>query len=358
MDIKYDFQLDLDTDNSHAHQLRAVPPGSRVVEFGCATGYLSRYMSESLRCRVTGVDISAEYAERARPYCERVVVGDLDALDFGAVFEGERYDVALFGDVLEHLKDPRRVLEATRAILNPDGRVIATIPNVAHGDVRMALLAGRFEYQRLGLLDDTHLRFFTYASIKALFEATGFAVVRIERIRQPLFQTELGVDPALVPPGVVEQLNRDPEATTYQFVVIAAPAGESGELRLLNERVADLETHKSRLEAELADSRGQLGRLEAELAAARSQAEEARQAALAAAEEARREAEARLTEATCRHEAERAQLQHTLETARKEAADWHGHFADLEPRFRRLRALSFVNPLVIADTLLRRLTKS
>lgn len=357
MDIKYDFQLDLGTDNSHAHQLRAVPHGSRVVEFGCATGYLSRYMKESLGCRVTGVDISAEYCEAARPYCERTVVGDLDAMDFAAAFGEERYDVALFGDVLEHLKDPQRVLAATREILNPDGRVIATIPNVAHGDVRMALLAGQFEYRRLGLLDDTHLRFFTYASIKAMFEATGFSVVRLERIRQPLFQTELGVDPATVPPGVVEHLMRDPEATTYQYVVIAAPAGQPGELKLRDEQLAMLEAHRTRLEAELTEARTRIGALEGELANAHAQTEAVRQSAESAAHEAAHQAELRLAEAHKRHDDEKTHLQATLDTVRQESGEWKRHFTELEPRFKRMRALSFINPLVIADTLLRRLIK-
>lgn len=264
MDIKYDFQVDLERENSHSLQLRAVAPGSRVLEFGCATGYLSRYMQEQLRCRVTGVELVPEYAERARPYCERVVVGDLDQLDLAAIFGEGRFDVALFGDVLEHLKDPRQVLTSLHGLLEPQGLVVATIPNVAHGDVRLALLAGNFEYRRLGLLDETHLRFFTLASARQLFEEAGFVILSIDRIKQPLFQTELGVDRSQYPAEVLQMVLSDPEATTYQYVIKARPANDLSQLEALRTKVQQLQTENETLRAEAAGSKAWADRVQTE----------------------------------------------------------------------------------------------
>lgn len=342
MDLKYDFAPDLVSDNAHAHQLRAVPTGSRVLELGCATGYLSRYLKEERGCRVVGVELDEAAAERARAHCERVVVGDLDQLVLSDVLDEGAFDVILAGDVLEHLKSPGQVLAAARRVLAPGGRVVATIPNVAHGDLRLALLAGRFTYQRLGLLDETHLRFFTLAGVHALFEQAGYAVHRVDRIRAPLFSTELGVQAADYPPEAVAFVAADPEATTYQFVVVASALDD--EPALVEARLAceAAEAKAAGLTAELAAVRARAEALASELAGAR-QALEAAQSEAAAQADA---TAAALAEAQGAHVAAEAL-----------ARDLRGHFDALEARFKRLRALSWVNPLVLVDALWRRLSR-
>jgi SAM-dependent methyltransferase len=338
-DLKYDFAPDLAGDNAHAHQLGAVPPGSRVLELGCATGYLSRWLVEARGCRVVGVELDPVAAERARAFCERVVVGDLDDPALLAGLAGEAFDVVLAGDVLEHLKDPARVLEAVARLLAPSGRVVATIPNVAHGDLRLALLAGRFEYRRLGLLDETHLRFFTHATVRALFEGAGYAVHRVARIRAPLFGTELGVTPADVPPEAVAFVAADPEATTYQFVVVASREADDPAL------VA------ARLKAEAAEARAQALEAERDRVAAENQAllasrDEAR-SALAAAQAMHQQVAAEV-------EAAHAATREALAAAQARHQDLRTHFDALEARYVRMRKLSLVNPLVLADALWRR----
>ncbi len=339
MDLKYDFLPDVGSDNAHAHQLRAVPPGSRVLELGCATGYLSRYLKEERGCRVVGVELDEAAAERARAHCERVVVGDLDQLDLAALLDEGAFDVILAGDVLEHLKSPGRVLASARRLLAPGGRFVATIPNVAHGDLRLALLAGRFTYQRLGLLDETHLRFFTHAGVLALFEEAGYAVHRLGRIRAPLFTTELGVRAADFPAEAVAFVAADPEATTYQFVVVASSF--DGEPALVAERLA----------REAAETT--VVRLSADLATARLQAE-ALVAELAAAHETLATARAEATTRTAASAAELAAVREACARAESRVQDLRGHFDALEARFKRLRALSWINPLALADALWRR----
>ena len=342
MDLKYDFAPDLTSDNSHAQQLRAVPRGARVLELGCATGYLSRLLRDELGCRVVGVELDEAAAEHARAFCERVVVGDLDQLALAEVLDAGAFDVILCGDVLEHLKDPGRVLAEARKLLAPQGRVVATIPNVAHGDLRLALLGGRFDYRRLGLLDETHLRFFTLAGVQALFEGAGYAVHRVSRIRAPLFGTELEVKAQDYPPEAVAFVAADPEATTYQFVVVASDEADQPMLVAAHLAREAAEARARALEAALAEAQGREAALAAALAAAHAATDQAR------------------TEAAAAHQGAAA-AQATLEATRAEVAAAHaatgelrGHFDALEARFLRMRKLSWINPLVLADALLRR----
>lgn len=149
--------------------------GASVLEVGCATGYMTRFMKESLECRVTAVEIDAAMAEQARPYAHRMIVGDITCPQVWQQIRGG-YDCVMFADVLEHLARPWEVLGQARDWLAPRGVVLASIPNIAHYRIRLKLLAGIFEYKQYGILDDTHLRFFTARTARALFEGAGYEV--------------------------------------------------------------------------------------------------------------------------------------------------------------------------------------
>lgn len=210
--------------STHNLVLQQVPPKSRVLEFGPATGYMSEVLTTRLDCSVVGIEISPEAAELARAHCDEVIVGDADTLDFEEAFGERRFDAVLFADVLEHLRDPGSVLERIRPLLAEDGIVVASVPNIAHGSVRLALLTGEFRYRRVGLLDDTHLHFMTRETLQELFEGSGFLVTDWVRQRLGIDDTEISYSKGSVPPGVREWLERDPEAMTYQFVVRAVPS--------------------------------------------------------------------------------------------------------------------------------------
>jgi hypothetical protein len=115
------------------------------------------------------------------------------------------------------------VLRQARTLLAPGGYVVISIPNVAHGAVRLQLLQGRFDYRPTGLLDSTHIRFFTRDNLEVLLHDAGFAATDFLRTTAGLFETELGLTPDQVPADLVEQVLQDPDATTYQFVVRAVP---------------------------------------------------------------------------------------------------------------------------------------
>src|SRR5207302_3348121 len=156
-DLRYT-KFDDSPGSAHNLVLGLVEPGSRVLEFGCATGYMSQALRDRLGASVIGVELNAEAAQLAAAHCERVLVGDAEELDLEAELGGERFDAILFADVLEHLRDPAAVLRRVRPLVAEGGVVVASIPNVAHASVRLALLGGSFRYREQGLLDESHLR--------------------------------------------------------------------------------------------------------------------------------------------------------------------------------------------------------
>jgi 2-polyprenyl-3-methyl-5-hydroxy-6-metoxy-1,4-benzoquinol methylase len=229
---RYDHRIDPDVDNAHTRVLRLVGERKQVLDLGCATGYLSQALVEGAGCRVTGIERDAEAAEQARKACSRVIVGDVESLDFARELGDERFDVALGADFLEHLRDPVAVLRAVRGFLAPGGYVVASIPNVAHASVLAELFQGRFPYRPTGLLDETHLRFFTRESVHDCFERAGFVVSHLERVRVEPEQTEFATDPSRIPAEVWQAIRAGDESDTYQFVLTAHPAPEGGRARL------------------------------------------------------------------------------------------------------------------------------
>lgn len=281
---RYDFEpIDLESESVHADVVRMVGEDKRVLELGPATGYMSRAMIDR-GCSVVGIELDAAMGERAVQFCERVIIGDLDQLDLDAELDGEKFDAIVAADVLEHLRDPLATLRKLRPHLADDGAFVISIPNVAHGSVRLALLAGHFRYGDIGLLDSTHLRFFTRESFEQLLDEAELGLAELHRHELNLDASEIEVDLDAVPIELREELERDPDARTYQFVAKAVPMAREGlreiqarlrelaELRLAAERTAELEQalaeiggREGELRRALIDAHDQLLRRDAEL---------------------------------------------------------------------------------------------
>jgi 2-polyprenyl-3-methyl-5-hydroxy-6-metoxy-1,4-benzoquinol methylase len=243
--------------SAHTLVVGLVPEGARVLEFGCATGYMSEVMRTSKGCRVTGIEIDPEAGELAKEHCDRVIIGDAEKLDYDELLGKERFDAILFVDVLEHLKEPGDVLARIRPFLSRRGSVLASIPNVAHGSVRLALLAGEFRYRRTGLLDDTHLRFFTRQGVQELFESTGFVISNWLTHRVDIDRTEVRFPEPPSSEPLRQWLSNDPETSVYQFVIRAVASNAANQLVALRSELAAaseqlLELENSRRAAEQA----------------------------------------------------------------------------------------------------------
>ncbi len=178
-----DGYVPLSTNPYRGHHLLAAavlehtPADGLVLEGGVSSGYFARVLTAAGRT-VDGVELDPAEADLARTVCRRVHVGDL-----GAVATDELdgpYDALVFGDTLEHLVDPAGTLARLSRALRPGGTVVASIPNVAEAGNRLRLLRGRWDYADRGILDRTHLRFFTHRTVQELFTAAGLDVVAVD----------------------------------------------------------------------------------------------------------------------------------------------------------------------------------
>ena len=151
----------------------ALPRGSRVLEVGCGEGQLGRRLCE-LGCEVHGVEVVPAAAAAAARALDRVTCADVERapLDYPA----GHFQLLLCGDVLEHLVDPWGTLARLQRLLAPGGVLVCSVPNVQYFPVALGLLRGRFDYRDAGVLDRTHLRFFTRRSARQLVEGAGFTV--------------------------------------------------------------------------------------------------------------------------------------------------------------------------------------
>jgi 2-polyprenyl-3-methyl-5-hydroxy-6-metoxy-1,4-benzoquinol methylase len=217
------YVLKEDPYSSHSVILRWLGEGRgrRLLDVGAADGLLSRHLT-ARGWRVTGVESDPDAARAGAAGCERMIVADLnhDVPDVDGP-----YDAVVCGDVLEHLVDPDRVLAALGAALVPGGVVIVSVPNVAHLWMRLSLLAGRFDYADRGILDRTHLRFFTRRTLRALLRGAGLRVARETATPAPLYQVVPprlhGAPLAAVHGASAAAARLLPRLLAYQFVVQA-----------------------------------------------------------------------------------------------------------------------------------------
>ncbi len=205
--------------NAHAFLINMVGTGQRVLEVGCSAGHVTEQLV-SRGNRVVGVEVDVEAAESARQVADRVWVHDLDSSPLSAV-ETETFDVIALGDVLEHFRDPAATLRDLVTMLEPDGRLVISVPHVGFIDVRLMLLQGRWVYEEVGLLDRTHLRWFTRESLRELLADAGFTAARVERVSFHTGFAGLPIDTVAAGPDVIRFIEADPEAHTFQFVVEA-----------------------------------------------------------------------------------------------------------------------------------------
>jgi 2-polyprenyl-3-methyl-5-hydroxy-6-metoxy-1,4-benzoquinol methylase len=165
--------------------LERVPHGATVLDVGAWTGAHGDWLAERRGATVDGVELRADAAAEARNYRE-MHVGSIEDPSLRDRI-GTGYGAVLFLDVLEHLADPGAVLRAAHGWLAPGGVVLCSIPNVAHWRVRLGLLRGRFDYEDSGLLDRTHLRWYTRRTARELVSDAGYEITWEDAVVPQLF---------------------------------------------------------------------------------------------------------------------------------------------------------------------------
>jgi methionine biosynthesis protein MetW len=184
--IKYDNQHFnpnlLDDNNIDKIQINMIPDNSRVLEIGCATGFMSEYLKKEKNCFVYGVEYNDAQAKIAKEKCDEVLSGGIDDLSLqnkidGFVNENQKFDVIFMSQVIEHIAYPNSVLYKLKDWLADDGVLIISTVNVAHWSSRLKLLKGIWKYEEYGLFDNTHLRFFSIDGFEQDLVDAGYLVV-------------------------------------------------------------------------------------------------------------------------------------------------------------------------------------
>lgn len=237
--------------------LRGLGQELNVLDVGCGSGVHGAELKRIHGHRVVGVDLSKVSVEKAKSRLAEAYVADVTKPELYPFFGRRQFDVIVFSDILEHLYDPFDVLTRHYALLAPGGHVLISLPNVAIWNIRLELLAGRFEYQDTGTLDRTHIRFFTRRTFRRFTKEAGLDVSRrritpgILRPLVPLIKRLYGKSGQPDSSSIMDSgpyqfymkwfypIERAicqawPALLAFQFVVLAKP-----EVRVMNEPVAD-----------------------------------------------------------------------------------------------------------------------
>ena len=163
---------------SHLKLIDLTGSGKKVLELGSSSGYLTEVFKQN-DCQITIVELDPQDAKQASKFAKKSYVGDLDNPIFLKSLNGT-FDVIVAADILEHLKSPEQVLNKLKNQLTKNGKFLISLPNIACWRIRRDLFVkGSFEYQEWGILDKTHLRFYTYTTIRNMIESCGLKVVDI-----------------------------------------------------------------------------------------------------------------------------------------------------------------------------------
>lgn len=209
-------------DNVNLDLLALIPPATRrVVEIGCANGALARaWRAQHPASEFIGVDIDPAYAARAAAHCTRAFAADVEQLPEAGFAELFPSDCWVFGDCLEHLRDPWLQLRRVRAHIDADGCVVTCIPNAQHWSVQWRLLSGNFRYEDSGLLDRTHIRWFTRQTMLEMFAETGWKVEQgaARNVQAPQQAQALAAVGAFAQACGLDPAQAQADATPIQYV--------------------------------------------------------------------------------------------------------------------------------------------
>lgn len=175
-EIKPTYSFSGEPTGTHLLIANEVSEGSTVLDVGCASGYLGHYLVMNKRCRVWGIEPDAASFTEAQDKGYEIIVpmGVEDGLADSRIRQ-LKFDYIIAADILEHLVDPESALKKLRDQLAADGKIIVSLPNVAHYSIRWLLLWGKWEMQDGGILDRTHLKFYTFKTAQLLLEKGGWS---------------------------------------------------------------------------------------------------------------------------------------------------------------------------------------
>ncbi|MDQ3123756.1 MAG: class I SAM-dependent methyltransferase [bacterium] len=204
-----------------------IKPRTTVLDVGCSSGNFGEALIHFKKCTVDGVEPNRADASLAKQKLRSVHTSNVEDVLGDLIKSKATYDHVVFLDVIEHLYKPSALLKEIRKILEPKGTIVFSLPNMGHQSVRIMLLTGDFEYGKTGILDNTHLHFYTEKELRRVFDEAGFSVKSLDSVvvayDEELLRSELskvGVKEA--DKNLIRVLTKN-NAHTYQFVGDAVP---------------------------------------------------------------------------------------------------------------------------------------
>ncbi|MCX9011962.1 MAG: class I SAM-dependent methyltransferase [Candidatus Methanoperedens sp.] len=168
----------IDTYTSRCKIFRQIPDGSKVLEIGCADGRLANILTIKKKCRVYCVEKDHAMAVIGRKKCEEMLNIDIENTELP--WEAGAFDCIVLGNVLEHMREPAKILADLKRYLSGSGFLIYSVPSIVNWHSRLTILSGKFEYAESGVFDKTHLRFYNLNSAKKLAQDAGYRIVWLD----------------------------------------------------------------------------------------------------------------------------------------------------------------------------------
>jgi 2-polyprenyl-3-methyl-5-hydroxy-6-metoxy-1,4-benzoquinol methylase len=207
---------------------KLLPDGATVLDIGSGSGVLGRVLRRAGKnVTIDGIEPNAFAAELAKPFYRTINVGY--AQDHFKAIRSVIYDYVVLADVIEHIPDPAVFLSELLRVLPASTKLLISIPNISFGGVRLSLLNGVFDYVDSGLLERTHLRFFTLMTARRLFDVLNLSVERIFSLERSFYRVEFPRGQLRASPFQILRLATNAEARAYQYLFVLA-RGESREV--------------------------------------------------------------------------------------------------------------------------------
>jgi O-antigen biosynthesis protein len=216
---KYKYNIDLNENNASSIILKSIKNGADILEIGTASGSMTQYLKENLNCKVYGIEYNETDANIAKKYLQHLLIKNVEEIDFQSEYQNITFDTIILADVLEHLQNPLNLLKKIKPLLKENGEILISIPNVSYIGVVLNLIDGKFEYNQTGILDETHIKFFTLNSFTNLINQSNLFIESIDRVNINTSKSEFRTDIKKYPNQVIDYIiSKNSEAFTYQFI--------------------------------------------------------------------------------------------------------------------------------------------
>lgn len=219
-----DSKFSRDENSSWYKVYNFIKPGTSVLDVGCSSGNFGEIIIAEKDCKVDGIEIDEQDYKEAKKKLNNVYRLNIETDDL-SVIKG-KYDYLYFGDVIEHLVTPIPTLKRVKKLLKKEGKIVFSIPNMAHISVRLMLLGGKFEYGETGLLDKTHLHFYTYDELQRVISSAGYEFYKLDTVKKDFPESVL--EKELIKVGLHStkdfvEFCRSSDASIYQYVGLLSP---------------------------------------------------------------------------------------------------------------------------------------